>query len=152
VPERNPLDPLAGFAPWARRSAFGDAAGPLLFRADGDELTFATTVDERHVNASGYAHGGMLSTFADLALGYAAALSTDPPTRMRTISLSIDFVAAVAPGDILTATPQVLRVGSRLAHATTVVAVGDRLVVRASATLAVAPGRRGTEVGATGRA
>lgn len=126
-----------GFKPWPRTSPFGDAAGPLLFRRDGDALTFAATVEERHTNATGGAHGGMLSTFADLALGYAAAFSTDPPTPMRTVALTIDFIGPVVVGDFLTATPQVLRVGKRLAQATTVVVANDAPAVRASGTLAV---------------
>jgi uncharacterized protein (TIGR00369 family) len=138
LPEGHPDDALAGFARWSRTSPFGDAAGPLLFRADCDRLTFATRVEERHANARGQAHGGMLSTFADLALGYAAAFSTDPPTALRTVSVNIDFIAPVAIGDVVTATPHVLRVGSRLAHASAVLFVGDVPVGRASATLAVA--------------
>jgi acyl-coenzyme A thioesterase 13 len=137
----------AGFEPWPRRSPFGDAAGPLLFRSDGDALTFATAVEQRHTNATGSAHGGMLSTFADLALGYAAAVSTDPPTRMRTVALNIDFIGPVAVGDLVTASPEVLRVGKRLAHASAIVFANDAPVARASATLAVvgqgaAPGDR----------
>ena len=127
----------SGFEPWPRTSPFGDAAGPLLFRADGDALTFAASVEERHTNASGGAHGGMLSTFADLALGYAAAVSTDPATHMRTVALTIDFIGPVAVGDLVTASPQVLRVGKRLAQATAIVFANGAPVARASATLAV---------------
>jgi uncharacterized protein (TIGR00369 family) len=137
LPELPVPDALAGFARWPRRSPFGDAAGPLFFRADEERLTFATRIEERHGNVGGYAHGGMLSTFADLALGYATACSTDPPTRMRTVSLTIDYIGAVSVGDTLLATPQVLRVGSRLAHATALLTVGDAPMARASATFAV---------------
>ena len=127
----------AGFAPWPRTSPFGDAAGPLLYRRDGDALTFAVTVEQRHTNAGGSAHGGMLSTFADLALGYAAAFGSDPPTPLRTVGLTIDFFGRVSVGDTLTATPEVLRVGRTLAHATTVVLANGEPVARASAALAV---------------
>ena len=127
----------AGFEPWPRTSPFGDAAGPLLFRSDGDALTFAVSVEQRHTNATGGAHGGMLSTFADLALGYAAACSTDPPTPMRTVALTIDYIGPVAVGDQLTASPRVLRVGKRLAQATAIVFARGVPVARASATLAV---------------
>jgi acyl-coenzyme A thioesterase 13 len=135
----------SGFAPWPRTSPFGDAAGPLLFRSDGDALTFATSVEQRHTNATGGAHGGMLSTFADLALGYAAACSTDPPTPMRTFGLTIDFIGPVAVGDLVTARPQVLRVGKRLAHAAAVLLANGAPVARASATLAVVGQRRAPE-------
>jgi acyl-coenzyme A thioesterase 13 len=137
VPDGPVQDPLAGFEPWPRRSPFGDAAGPLLFRRDADRLTFATRVEEQHTNVSGFAHGGMLSTFADLALGYACAMSTDPPTPLRTVSLNIDFIAAVSVGDVVITTPQVLRLGSRLAHTSAVLLVKGAPVARASATSAV---------------
>ncbi|HEV2815221.1 MAG TPA: PaaI family thioesterase [Solirubrobacteraceae bacterium] len=125
-------DAPAGFEPWPRSSPFADHAGPLLFRRDGDRLTFGVVVEERHTNARGTAHGGMLATMADLVLGYAAAFSTDPPTRLQTAGLSIDFLSAARPGDFVTASPQVLRVGGRLAHATVTLEVESRVVARAS--------------------
>jgi acyl-coenzyme A thioesterase PaaI-like protein len=84
-----------GFSRWTRRSPFGDAAGPLYHRVDAGRTIFATRVDERHTNASGTAHGGMLATFADLALGYATAFSTEPPTPVRTVAVAIDFIGQV---------------------------------------------------------
>lgn len=127
----------AGYEPWPRRSPFGDAAGPLMFRRDGAGLTFATRVEERHGNARGVAHGGMLSTFADLALGYAAAFSTEPPTPMRSASLSIDYLRAVRVGQILSATPELLRLGSRLAHVRALLLADEEVAARANATLVV---------------
>jgi uncharacterized protein (TIGR00369 family) len=133
----NPLWKEETFAPWPRRSPFGDAAGPLLFRREPGGLVFALRITKRHSNAHGTAHGGLLSTVADNALGYAAALSTEPPTHMHTVSLSIDFIASVGVGDLLVIQPIVLRVGARLAHATGNLVVGERTVARASSVLAV---------------
>jgi uncharacterized protein (TIGR00369 family) len=128
---------LAGFAPWTRRSPFADAAGPLFFRREGRVLTFAVVVEEKHANASGQAHGGMLSTFADLALGYGAAFSTEPPTPLRTVNINADFIAPVSVGDVVTAAPQVLRLGKRLAHVSAVLLASGAPVARANATLVV---------------
>lgn len=125
------------FTPFERTSPFFDLIGPLLLRRGQAGPEFALEIDERHANARGVAHGGVLSALADVSLGYAAALSTDPPTPLHTVSLTIDFIAAVAIGETVTATPQVLRVGSRLAHATGVLFVSDAPVASASATLAV---------------
>ena len=116
---------------------FGDAAGPLLFRCEGRRLTFATRVEERHCNARGHAHAGMITTFADLVLGYAGAFSTDPPTPLLTVSLTSDFMTPVAVGKVLMATPEVLRVGRRMAYAHAVLLVDDAPVARCSAALAV---------------
>ena len=129
------------FAPWPRSSPFGDHAGPLLFRRNEEGLTFAVTIEERHTNARGTAHGGMLATFADLALGYAAAFSTDPPTPLQTANLNLDLLSPAQVGDFVTATPRVLRVGSRLAHAEVTLLVGSRAVARANCVAAVSAPR-----------
>jgi acyl-coenzyme A thioesterase 13 len=131
------VDTEDGFSLWPRRSPFGDAAGPLLVRYDPGGPVFAVRISEQHANARGTAHGGLLSTVADLALGYAGALSTEPPTQLRTISLSIDFIAAVEVGDLVVIEPHVLRVGSRLAHVRGDLRVGERIAARASAVFAV---------------
>lgn len=131
------VDTEDGFSRLPRRSPFGDAAGPLLVRYDSDGPVFAVRISEQHANARGTAHGGLLSTVADLALGYASAVSTEPPTQLRTISLSIDFIAAVEVGDLVVIKPHVLRVGSRLAHVRGDLRVGERIAARASAVFAV---------------
>jgi acyl-coenzyme A thioesterase 13 len=134
----------ADFAPWPRSSPFADHAGPLLFRRDERQLTFAVLVEERHTNARGTAHGGMLATLADLSLGYAAAFSTDPPTPLQTANLNIDLLAPAQLGDFVIATPRVLRLGSRLAHADVTLLVGSRAVARASCVSVVDRGRAGS--------
>jgi acyl-coenzyme A thioesterase 13 len=130
-------DEEAGFVGWKRRSPFGDAAGPLLVREASEGPEFALRIAEKHTNARGSAHGGALSTIADLALGYAAALSTEPPTQLRTVSLSIDFIGRVEVGDLVVVKPRVLRMGSRLAYVKAELEVDSRTVARASSVLAV---------------
>lgn len=134
----DPDEPLHDFRPWERTSPFGNAAGPLLVRRDVGVLTFAVRIEPRHTNARGAAHGGALATIADMTLGYATAMSTDPPTSLRTASMTIDLIAPVHIGDIVFSTPRVLRLGSRLAHADVTLLVDNHPVARASSTLAVA--------------
>ena len=126
------------FEPWPRSSPFADHAGPLLFRRTDEGLEFAVRVEERHTNARGTAHGGMLATLADLSLGYAAAFSTDPPTRLQTVNINLDLLSPANLGDLVVATPRVLRIGRRLAHVEATMAVGDRIVARANCVSAVA--------------
>jgi acyl-coenzyme A thioesterase 13 len=121
------------FVPFARSSPFMDLVGPLLTRESGDGPEFALAIDERHLNARDSVHGGVLSALADVALGYAAATSTDPPAHLITASLCIDFVGSATVGDTLVATVDVQRVGSRLAFANCHVRVQERHVARASA-------------------
>jgi acyl-coenzyme A thioesterase PaaI-like protein len=64
-------------------------------------------------------------------------LSTDPPTHLRTASLNVDFLRAAQVGDFVTASPEVLRVGGRLAYATVTFLVESRVIARANSVMAV---------------
>ena len=108
----------------------------LSRRTDDGQLEFALAIDERHVNARGFAHGGVLSALADVALGYAASGSQDPPARLITASLKIDFAGAVRAGETVVASVDVHRVGRRIAFANCYLTSEDRRVVHASAVFA----------------
>ena len=125
-----------GFTPFGRSSPFIDLIGPLLSRRGDAGLEFALQVDERHVNDRGFAHAGVLSAVADVSLGYATALSQDPPVPLLTTSLTIDFAGRVAPGDTLVARVDVQKVGRRIAFANCYLSVEDRRIARASAVFA----------------
>lgn len=129
-------DPLEGFTAHSRTSPFFNLIGPLLSRQTENGLEFALAIDERHVNARGLAHGGVLAALADVALGYATSGSQDPPARLVTASLTIDFAGAVKQDEFVTATVDVQQVGGRLAFANCHLLCGDRRVVRASAVFA----------------
>jgi acyl-coenzyme A thioesterase 13 len=128
--------PPSGFEPHARPSPFLDLIGPLWSRRTDAGLEFALVIDERHVNARGSAHGGVLAALADVSLGYATAVSQDPPVRLTTAALTIDFAGAVETGQTVIATVDVQRVGRRLAFANCYLHTNGRRVVRASAVFA----------------
>ena len=123
-------------APFGRSSPFFDLIGPLLFRERHEGLEFALEIDDRHVNDRGFAHAGVLSSVADVALGYATAFSQDPPVHVLTTSLTIDFAGRAVPGDTLVATVDVQRVGRRMAFANCYLSVEERRSARASAVFA----------------
>lgn len=130
------LDPLAGFAPHERSSPYVDLIGPLLSRSSKEGTEFALRIDHRHVNTRGFAHGGVLSTLADVALGYASATNQDPPARLVTASLTIDFAGAVQRGETVIASVDVQRVGRRLGFANCYLRSAERRIARASAVFA----------------
>ena len=130
------MESLAGFAPHERTSPFLDLIGPVLSRRTADGLELALRIDERHVNARGFAHGGVLAALADVALGYAASSSQDPPARLITASLTIDFAGAVQAGEVVIARVDVHRVGRRIAFANCYLSSDDRRVVHARAVFA----------------
>ncbi len=132
--------PPPGFERHDRNSPFLDLIGPLWARRGQTGLELALVIDERHINARGFAHGGVLATLADVALGHAASVTQDPPARLTTASLTIDYVRAVRSGQTVIATVDVQRVGRRMAFANCYLHCGEQRVVRASAVFSNASG------------
>jgi acyl-coenzyme A thioesterase 13 len=130
-------DPPAGFEPLFRTSPFLDTVGPLFYRKDPDgTFVVGLRVLPKHANARGGAHGGLLLTLLDLALGYRAALSESPPANLTTANLTADFAGGAKVGDWVEAHVEVQRVGGRLAFASAFLTVNGERVVRGSAVFA----------------
>ena len=131
------MTPPPGFEPWARSSPFLDLVGPVYHGADEETFSLGLFVDERHANSRGLVHGGLMSSVADVCLGYGAALSTDPPTRLATVHLSIDLLGAPKLGDWLEFRVLNAKLGSRLAFADGDVRTSGGIVARTSGIFAV---------------
>jgi acyl-coenzyme A thioesterase 13 len=130
-------NPPPGFEPLFRTSPFLDLVGPFFHRKEPDgAFIVGLRILEKHANARGSAHGGLLMTLLDIALGYRASLSQQPPAMLTTASLSADFVGAPKVGDWVEAHVDVQKVGGRLAFANAFLVVNGERVVRASAVFA----------------
>jgi len=68
------------------------------------ELWMAFYVDERHLNAGGICHGGMLMTFADAVLGTCAWNALDRAPCV-TLSMQTSFMAPARLGDLVECKP-----------------------------------------------
>ncbi len=85
-------NPPPGFEPLFRTSPFLETVGPLFYRRDPERgLVIGLRIAEKHANARGIAHGGLLVTLADIALGYQTAFGQDPPAGLITANLTADF-------------------------------------------------------------
>jgi acyl-coenzyme A thioesterase 13 len=126
----------AGFSPHERTSPYLDLIGPLLSRRTDSGIEFALAIDERHINARGFVHGGVLAALADVALGYATSGSQDPPAQLITVSLTINFSGTVGAGETVVARVDVQRLGRRVAFSNCYLTSGERQVVHASAVFA----------------
>ena len=89
----------SGYGPIFKSSPLLEALGGFYSRGRGADLAIGLRVDARHANSRGRLHGGVIATLADTAIGYLLAYRDDPPTRLVTVSLSVDFVAAAKVGD-----------------------------------------------------
>jgi acyl-coenzyme A thioesterase PaaI-like protein len=132
--------PPAGFEPLFRTSPFLDTVGPLFYRKEPGGFVVGLRVLPKHANARGTAHGGLLLTLLDVALGYRAAFSQDPPAALTTASVCADFAGAPHVGDWVEARVDVQKVGNRLAFANAFLSVNGERLVRGSAVFSRAAG------------
>ena len=133
-----------GFRPPPRTSPLLDLLGPFYACGEGGDLVLGVRVAQKHANARGFAHAGLLLALADVALGYAAAFSEDPPAPLVTASLTADFAGSAGVGDWVEARVDVQRVGKRMAFANAYLHAGEKRIVRASAVFARAEGTTST--------
>jgi acyl-coenzyme A thioesterase 13 len=129
-----------GFSPIFRTSPFLQTIGPVYSKGLGSELVLGLRVSEKHANARGALHGGVIASMADVALGYGLATSTDPPIRMVTANLTLDFAGAARIGDWLETSVDIQKLGARLAFANAYFHVGEERIARASAVFLVLNG------------
>lgn len=80
-------------------SRFLSSLGTLYAKGEGGSIVIGLRIDERHLNTRGVAHGGMLVTLADSALGIVIAMSRKPPYPMVTVNLTTDFADVARAGD-----------------------------------------------------
>jgi acyl-coenzyme A thioesterase PaaI-like protein len=103
-------------AGWTRTTTqhFSAALGPVWLRGEPGNREIALFTTKVVVNDfQGMMHGGALMTFADIALGIAAAETLSPPL-MATAQLQFHFTAAAPIGVLLTCKPEVVRKTSHL--------------------------------------
>lgn len=129
--------PPPGFKPLFRSSPFLDATGPYFYKPLDKGFIVGLRVEEKHTNTSATAHGGLLATLADISLGYVTAMSQQPPVRMTTSNLGLDYVGTAYVGDWLQAHVDVIKVGSRLAFANLLITANGLPIVTGRATFLV---------------
>ncbi|PXW27179.1 PaaI family thioesterase [Paraburkholderia caballeronis] len=125
-----------GFAPLRRGGPYFLALGALYHRIGTDGgLVIALRVTDAHANMIGIAHGGMLATLADSAMGACVSLmrqTAGESPAMVTVSLTSEFLSAARVGDWLEAHARVRKPGRRVVFAECTLRAGGRDVLHAS--------------------
>lgn len=127
-----------GFLPFESQGPFLEHIGPIQVRRDAGGMVLGLRAEARHANHRGTLQGGLLSTFADFALGRAIAAGADDDRDRATVSLTVDFLRPAMPGDWIESRARVDRVGGTLAFADCSLTVEEREIVRARAVWVVA--------------
>ena len=127
-----------GFVPLVPGGQWLAHAGPIYQRpGPGGTVVIALRIDRQHTNMRGIAHGGMLVTLADSALGRNLNLTRKTVAAMVSVNLSTDFIGAAKVGDWLEAHVEIRKHGARLSFAECQLRVGDKVIVRCSGVFAV---------------
>lgn len=108
---------------------FTEPLGPLFIREDGSGFAFRAT--ERHCNARGGVHGGMLMTFADQVLGLAVQRAVGS-LDVATVSLNCDLVAGAVPGDLIEGEAEISRISRSIVFVRGTLGCGGRILMNAS--------------------
>jgi uncharacterized protein (TIGR00369 family) len=132
------MDVPDGFAPFPDQGPFLEHVGPVQVRDGDDGLVLGLRAEDRHANHRGTIQGGLLSTFADFALGRAIEADAEDGRDRATVSLTVDYLKPARPGDWIESRTRVERVGGTLAFADCSLTVEGREIVRARSVWVVA--------------
>lgn len=110
---------------------FIELIGPFHWTTVEGQPVFAVATDQRHRNRTGRVSGGVITSFADRAMG-AAARQASAMNATATIQLNMNFVAGAGVGDIVVARPAVARIARDLVFMTCDVVVGQKRIATAS--------------------
>jgi acyl-coenzyme A thioesterase 13 len=119
-----------GFAPFSKPGPFVDLIGPLYERRSQDGLILGIQIVDKHCNRRGLAHAGVLTTLADLSLGY--GLGHGEGKSFITLGLSVDFAASAKVADWLECYARVQKAGRSIVFANCTISRGGESIVRAS--------------------
>jgi acyl-CoA thioesterase len=112
---------LANIARWAERDPhtgpFGWQIGLRYIERAPGRVTAMIDVDPAHHNPGGVAHGGVMFTLADSAMGAATFTLLEPGQRCTTAELKLNYIAPIIKGKV-TATATVVSKRRRLAVVT----------------------------------
>jgi acyl-coenzyme A thioesterase 13 len=118
-------------------SPFSDLVGPLYRCDEGDLPRVGLVIRSDHANTMGFAHGGLLATLSDVALGQAVKAVLPEGFTAVTANLNMTFLGSAAVGDWVEAWTSIDKQGKRILFATCELRSPVGLIAKVSATFAV---------------
>ena len=135
----NAPDIPEGFEPHFRKSPLTDPWEPLYSKRTDKAVIIGLRLAKPHTNARGLIHGGLIAALADNAMGLSCIQQMSGTSSLVTIGLSVDFIGSATIGQWLTVESDVIRTGSTICFAQSLVKADDITIARANATLRVVP-------------
>ena len=128
-----------GFEPHFRKSPLTDPWEPLYSRRTDKAVIMGLRLARPHTNARGLIHGGLIAALADNAMGYSCAQATGWTTSFVTISLAVDFIGSAGICQWLAVESEVIKTGSTICFAQSLIKADDVVIARANGTFRVVP-------------
>jgi uncharacterized protein (TIGR00369 family) len=126
-----------GFEPHFRQSPLTDPWEPLYSKRTDQAVIIGLRLAKPHTNGRGLIHGGLIAALADNAMGYSCAQVMGGVSSLVTIGLAVDFIGSAKVGQWLIVESDVIRTGSTICFAQSLVKADDVIVARANATFRV---------------
>jgi 1,4-dihydroxy-2-naphthoyl-CoA hydrolase len=95
------------------RGSFPGRLGVEVIKIEDHEVEGKLAIDERHLHAGGYVHGGVWVAFADTVAAWGTFRHLPPDCDFTTAELKTNVFAAASAGDVLTAVGRPVHVGKR---------------------------------------
>jgi uncharacterized protein (TIGR00369 family) len=126
----------AGFERHFRQSPLTDPWEPIYSKRVDAAVIIGLRVATAHTNSRGLAHGGLITTLADNAMGLSCAIKLGA-ARLVTVGLGIDFIGPAEIGQWLAVETDVIKTGGTLCFAQCAVTADGEMCARANATFRV---------------
>lgn len=128
-----------GFERHFRRSALTDPWEPIYSHKQEDRLQIGLYVADAHCNSRGLAHGGLIATLADNAMGLTCGLALmksgrDVSRGLVTVSLNLDYLGSASIGQWLVIDPEPIKMGGSICFVRAIIWADATVVATASAT------------------
>jgi len=117
-----------GFVPAGFSPGFLDRGGPYWLRQTEAGTIVGLRIEEGHLNYQDAAHGGVLTTLADVALSWCVYSSETPPLAVSTVTLTVNFLGAARLGEWLEAKARIDRIGRALAYTSGTIRCGNQAI------------------------
>ena len=128
-----------GFEPHFRKSPFSDPWEPLYSKRTDKAVIMGLRLAKPHTNSRGLIHGGLIASLADNAMGYSCAQATGWTTVVRD-DLACGRLRGLGQiGQWLAVESDVIKTGSTICFAQSLIKADDAVIARANATFRVVP-------------
>jgi uncharacterized protein (TIGR00369 family) len=128
-----------GFERHFRQSPLTDPWEPLYSKRTDKAVIIGLRLARPHTNGRGLIHGGLIAALSDNAMGYSCSHKMGGVSSLVTIGLAVDFIGTAEVGQWLAVESDVIKTGSTICFAQSLIKADDVIIARANGTFRVVP-------------